>query len=145
MRCLFYVIFLLFLSSCSVLPVFEGDFKKFQGEVKNQLEETKGKIAENAGVIHEAIVSEKDVATVITQRHSQQISDWASEEIEFTAPSQGMDLMNLIMMLLGGGTLLGGGGAAIRKISNLKDTVKTVAGMDSKHGIEEARRRGVVV
>ena len=77
-------IYLLVLSGCSMVPVFEGDYLRNQAEISNQFEETKGKIAENAGVIHTAISSEKNVATVITSEHAKRMQKWAAEPVEFS-------------------------------------------------------------
>ena len=135
---------MLFIQGCSLVPVFEGDYLRNQGEIKNQLEDTKKKISENAGMIYTSVASEKEVATVLTSEHAKRTSDWANKPVEFTKPSQGMDMMNMIMTVLLGASGLGGLGA-IKKISYLKDTVKTVAGMDSESGLNEARKRGVAV
>ena len=145
MKHIAFIIFFLLISGCSFVPVFEGDYLRNQTEIANQLEETKGKIAENAGVIHTSLTSEKTVASVITSENAKRMQQWAEEPVEFTAPTQGGDIMNMLMLAGMALTGLGGGGAAIRKISSLKNTVKTVAGMDGESGMAEAKRQGITV
>jgi len=140
---IFLIIPLLFLCSCSMLPVFEGDYVKFQGEVKDQLVDQKKKISSNADVINDIQGMDKDVVTVITSRHAEEVAQWANEDINFSKPKTGGNMMTILMSLLGVGGL--GGLGAIKKIMNLTDTVRTVAVMDGSTGKEEAIKRGIKV
>jgi len=136
-------IFLLSLCSCAFVPVFEGDYVRNQGEIKEQFEETKGKISDNAEMINTIQNVTPEVAKVITQRHAQEVSEWSKEPVDFTAPTGGNTMMNLLMGAL---TLSGLGGAGlVRKVMTLKSDVVSVAGMDGKAGIKEAKKRGYKV
>ena len=142
MRVITVITSLLLLQSCSIFPVFEGDFVKFQDKVADELNEHKDMIKGNANVIHEAHVNDDDSVPYITGQHLETVSKWADEKIEFEKPTQGMDFVTLVMsIVMGTGAL--GGFAGIKKISNLKSLVGKVATMNPEDGKKEAELNGV--
>ena len=144
MRTLIIIIIIFILQGCSVMPVFEGDYNRNLKEISGKIQDSKGKIGENAEIINTLLNVEPETAKVLAREHAKDIGEWAKEPVEFSEPTMGGNLLKYGGMALSLLMLAGGGGMA-SKISSLKGTVKAVAGMDGKAGIEEAKKRGVVV
>jgi len=137
------LVFMMLCSGCSLAPVLEGDYKRNLNEIQNQFMDVKEKVSENSEMIYTGLTTEKEVGQVIAQKHAQKTAEWARESVEFTQPTGGSQMMNVLLGLLG---LTGlGGVGAVKRIMTLTNTVKDVAGMDAKQGVEEARKRGVKV
>lgn len=138
-----YLFLILLLSGCNLAPVLEGDYVRNQKEVKEVLVTIKKKVSINAEMIDTVQNVEAPIAQVLARRNATEMAEWSKEPIDFTAPTGGSQMMNVLMGLVGLSGL--GGAGAIKKIMTLTSTVKQVAVMSPEEGVKAAQERGIKV